>query len=173
MNTAYPPGTFNKPTANNAPVTILAVVRSFDLQGGHVLTLRLNNLDCEFMMEHYGPAPAFQIPMSAAQDVQGVLFNDGIVNYSNQTVLIDWTFKGGGVVPDVFVDGTQRPLLPPGNTMGAYAGVSGYSVGFCNATFNRNWNGYLFEILGYIGQDVGVRAAARTYLARKWGIVIP
>ncbi len=89
QNAIYPDGTLNKPTADNEPVTILAVVRPFDLQGGHVLTLRLNNVDCEFMLEHYQPAPTYQQPMSAAQDVQGVLFEEGLIDYSNQTLLID------------------------------------------------------------------------------------
>ncbi len=173
QNTAYPPGTLNKPSADNAAVTILAVVRPFDLQGGHVLTLRLNNLDCEFMLEHYGPNPAYQQGSSAAQDAQGTLFDIGLIDYSNQTVLVDWTFYGPFLRPDIFINGTLRPLLAPGTTQAGYAGVSGYSVGFCNAVFSRNWNGYIFEILGYLGTDTTVRAAARSYLARKWGIVIP
>ncbi len=173
QNAIYPNGTLNKPSADSAPVTILAVVRPFDLQGGHVLTLRLNNLDCEFMLEHYGPNPLFQQGSSAAQDAQGTLFQQGLIDYSNQTVLVDWTFYGPFLRPDIFINGTLRPLLAPGTTQAGYAGVSGYSVGFCNAVFSRNWNGYIFEILGYLGTDTTVRAAARSYLARKWGIVIP
>lgn len=169
MNGTYPGGTLNKPSADGAPITIFAVVQSFDIQGGAILTLRLNNPDFETMMWLYGPAPGFQQGSSSAQDANGTLFDDGIINYANQTILVDWTYYDAVTPMEIFVNGVQRPLYSTG-LQPAYSGVSGYSVGFCNAIFSRNWNGYLYEILGYLGADSARRTETRAYLNDKWSI---
>ncbi len=173
MHGLYVPGTFNKPTADNAPVTILGVVRVADNIGGMMLTLRLNNNDLECGLFTRGGG-AFQIPMSSAQDTSGVIFGHGLVpdvyDFTGQTLLLSFTFYGGGIGPIVRINRATRSLYAVDTTLIGYAGNSGYSVGFCNANFNSIWRGFIGEILGYLGTDVGIRTAAENYLATKWNI---
>ncbi len=174
MHGLYVPGTFNKPTADNAPVTILGVVRVADNIGGMMLTLRLNNNDLECGLFTRGGG-AFQIPMSSAQDTSGTIFAAGanvpiVYDFTGQTLLLSFTYFGGGISPIVRINGVTKQLFTPSTSLIAYAGNSGYSVGFCNANFNSIWRGHIFEILGYLGTDAAVRTAAETYLNTKWAV---
>ncbi len=173
MHGLYVPGTFNKPTADNAPVTILAVVRVADNIGGMALTLRLNNNDLECGLFTRGGG-SFQIPMSSAQDTAGVIFGHGLTpdvfDFTGRTLLCEWVFNGGGVAPQIYINGVLQSLYSVDTTLQAYAGNSGYSVGFCNANFNSIWRGFLGEIIGYLGTDATRRVGARTYLNAKWRV---
>ena len=171
----YPLGTTNKPTADNAPVTILGVVRVADAIGGMMLTLRLNNDDLECgVFKRTLLGGTFQIPMSSSQDGNGVIFGHGLTpdvyDFTGQTLVVSYTFFGGGIAPIVRFNGAVVSLYSVDTTLRPYLGESGYSVGYCNANFNSIWRGNIFEILGYLGTDTAVRTAAEEYLNAKWAV---
>lgn len=177
MNKVYPEGTLNQPTNDGEPVLVVAVVRPTDMYGGMVMTLRMNGTDCEFSNRYYNPAPLYQCPMSSNRDNDGVLWTS-FVDYTDQTLLMDWMFFGGGIVPDINVNEVNRELLAPATTMLNYTGLAGYSIGFNNATFAGWWEGYIMELIAYrfgtyayaVANYEARRRRARLYLKAKWGL---
>lgn len=184
LNHYYPDPGPPRPTDNNEPVMLLAVVGVADNIGGNVLTYRFNNNDLEFGL-FTRAGGAYQIPMSNAQDAVGVVFGHGstvdVYDFTGQQLLCDWSYFGPGIAPEIGIDGTLKSLYQDGLTMQGYGGNSGYTVGATNANFNSIWNGPIMEILGYrfgtfanmIANYASVRADARGYLARKWNFVLP
>jgi len=176
MHGHYPAATFNKPTANGAPVSILAVVRVSNPNptGGMFLTLRRNNDDLECGLYNYGGPGGYQAPLTCAQQNKGVIFGHGltvdIYDFSGQTLILAYQYFGPGIAPIIRINGAPRSLYQVDTNLVAYTGDSGYSVGFCNAVFDEIWDGYIGEILGYIGTDAATFAAAETYLNTKWGV---
>jgi hypothetical protein len=176
MHGHYPLGTFNKPTADGAPVSILAVVRVSNPNptGGMFLTLRRNNDDLECGLYNYGGPSGYQAPMTCAQQNKGVIFGHGltvdIFDFSGQTLILAYQYFGPGIRPVIRINGVAPSLYQVDTNLVAYTGDSGYSVGFCNAVFDEIWDGYIGEILGYIGTDAATFAAAETYLNAKWAV---
>lgn len=174
LNKIYPPSTLNEPTADGAPVTFYAVVMFLDSAGGNVVTLRLNNADCEMGYRRYDNAES--IPISSAQD--GHAYFTPRIDYSNQLILLKWEYNGGSPAsaPKFYVNGVQI-AMSSSQLIQNYTGISGMTIGHCNASGNESPDAYFGEILGYRGiLTDGSPGDLQTvaYLVNQWpDLVLP
>ncbi len=169
MQHIFPNGTLNKPTADDAPVTILAVAAMTDLRGGVIMTFRMNVLDYEVGMRQNG---LYQLPVSNNGDAPaGYSLTQ---NYVGQgAILMDWEYYGQAGVPKarVNVNAVARSFLAGSiESLVAYNGVSGFSIGYRNANLQYSWPGPIYEIIGYLGTDPATITEARAYLNEKWAV---
>lgn len=192
LNKIYPVGTLNMPTADGEPLRVLAVVRPNGLQSGGargtLLTMRMTNDDFECCLR---VASIFlfgevQIPVSSAQNSKAQYIGTGsgpfplgtalVTDYSDQNLLMDWTYRGVGSNPTAVArhNGEGFPLFDFSPTaVFPYTGVSGMSFGYCNAVDSCFWNGKFFELLVYKGADAldpDIGNEAWEYLNQKWGL---
>lgn len=164
----FPNGTTNKPSPDGAPVQVAAVVKA-NGNGGTICTLRLNNDDLEFdIFNHLGETQIF----CSAQDARNMRIIPPDSSLFGVNLLAAWQFYGAGVAPvGAFqANGVSKTLGTSSSPITNYSGNSGFSIGYVNAVFGRVFNGYIGEVIGYLGTDPTVAAAALAYLKAKWGL---
>lgn len=158
------------PTPDDAPVTVLALVKANSYLGGAVCTLRLSANDLQLGMIYDTPSG---LPGPAAEPVRcrGSKFIIPPVDYTNVVTVMDWEWYGSTktVQCACTVNGVPQVIDSRSFTCGAYDGENGFSIGYVSSSYSKVWNGYIVEVIGYLGTDAATITAARNYLNKRAG----
>lgn len=158
------------PTPDDAPVTVLALVKANSYLGGAVCTLRLSANDLQLGMIYDTPSG---LPGPAAEPIRcrGSKFIIPPIDYTNVVTVMDWEWYGSTktVQCACTVNGVPQVIDSRSFTCGAYDGENGFSIGYVSSSYSKVWNGYIVEVIGYLGTDAATITAARNYLNKRAG----
>lgn len=159
------------PTEAGAPRIVLAMVKQHATAptngpGGLIVAFRRSGEDLEFgMWTNGGRQMPFNNEGPWAQKVT-------IENYEDVVNVIDWTWYGQTATPPllVHVNDVEKPYTVPIEILRDDTGNNGFSVGGV-ASFggNRNYAGFIFEVLVYGSVNPATRQRAADYLQFRAG----